>query len=806
MQTLLRHVLRSQYKALISILVLITLVVTFFTTIESAIVATQDEISSQVKPTLGGDIRVESPQAWTQEQKDFLTQIQEQYDVTYSQRLSLLYTALDGDTVQSFRMLAVDPQYPLYGEITDTQWQPLTVSTESILLTPRWVDFFTQKNQQATADTGTIIDIEGQRLHLDGVIAASPDLWWFSFVNEGELMYAPLSIITQTDLVTTWSRIEYERLIRTSDEQDIATITDALQESQLFEDVDDYLSANQSIGERVQDFRTFLFVIILAALMLSATILFFTVESFFFRTRCDSAILYLLGASKKQLTLLYVFVFVIVGIIGSSIGILGSYALTAIINNSTDLLTVTLMPDHLIQWVSIPFVLLCMTISLPLIQRLSSSPLSWLKTSLYTSYKTRDLITLFVIWTIGLMTIGYIQLDTIIRALFLVAWARWLVALLVGIGKGCIWLITLATRWLKQTTYAWFDGIRMLTRPGNMTSVMRSSRWLTMISLILVWLFGINISSTLQQTQGELPSAIVLNIPRDQGENIDFGQVGEGTLFSRVGTRIIAVNDTSLADFLGERMSGEFSREYSATIDQLDDPLIAGQETIWAWEISLDNDFARRLGVWLGDTLTISVIGREFDMTIVSLRQRREEIGAFFFLQLPAQQFADAPLTYFATITSTLPSPQLRARVTSNAWPSTTFIDANSLGETIRDITNQILTAVTSFAIALVVISLIVLIVSLTRMVAIFDYMARLYYYIWSPKGYMKQFFLAHAGSILSTSTLFGIIVGGGGAIALTLLSPFLTIDYALWAVFLGAVILWGIILIRSLLKILGTK
>lgn len=62
----------------------------------------------------------------------------------------------------------------------------------------------------------------------------------------------------------------------------------------------------------------------------------------------------------------------------------------------------------------------------------------------------------------------------------------------------------------------------------------------------------------------------------------------------------------------------------------------------------MDDDFASRLGVDVGDTVTFLLSGREITLTIANIRESvREGFRPFFYFSLDPVEFARAPRTYF---------------------------------------------------------------------------------------------------------------------------------------------------------------
>ena len=87
------------------------------------------------------------------------------------------------------------------------------------------------------------------------------------------------------------------------------------------------------------------------------------------------------------------------------------------------------------------------------------------------------------------------------------------------------------------------------------------------------------------------------------------------------------------------------------TVEQ-NDLIAAGRDALiplQAGEISVDSRVAEDLGIGVGSEIVMSIVGREFSFVVVQLRRTtRNAIRPFFFFQLPADQFASAPRSYFS--------------------------------------------------------------------------------------------------------------------------------------------------------------
>lgn len=68
-------------------------------------------------------------------------------------------------------------------------------------------------------------------------------------------------------------------------------------------------------------------------------------------------------------------------------------------------------------------------------------------------------------------------------------------------------------------------------------------------------------------------------------------------------------------------------------------------------EVSVADDFARRLNVEIGDKIEFFIAGRNFVLTIVSERKiQTDGTRPFFYFQLSQEQFSQAPKTYFIPV------------------------------------------------------------------------------------------------------------------------------------------------------------
>jgi putative ABC transport system permease protein len=115
--------------------------------------------------------------------------------------------------------------------------------------------------------------------------------------------------------------------------------------------------------------------------------------------------------------------------------------------------------------------------------------------------------------------------------------------------------------------------------------------------------------------------------------------------------------------------------------------------------ISLDVEAARAVGLEVGDSMTVSILGREIDATIASLREINwDTMGFNFVIVFSPGVLESAPHSFMATIS--MPEAQERpfARAVSRAFPTVSAIRVKEVVDTISNMLGQLSVAVRSAA------------------------------------------------------------------------------------------------------------
>jgi putative ABC transport system permease protein len=168
--------------------------------------------------------------------------------------------------------------------------------------------------------------------------------------------------------------------------------------------------------------------------------------------------------------------------------------------------------------------------------------------------------------------------------------------------------------------------------------------------------------------------------------------------------RILAVNGVPVADFHPKRQGSDWAlrTDVGFTYSAVPPPgtrLLAGHwwapDYLGPPEISFDARIAHDWGVGIGDSLSVSVLGRQFDLKIASLRDIHwQSLELNFLLIATPDPFAGAPHTVIATLRADPHQEGTVLAAVTNALPGVTGIDVGQVLAALKGLLGQIGTAV----------------------------------------------------------------------------------------------------------------
>lgn len=257
------------------------------------------------------------------------------------------------------------------------------------------------------------------------------------------------------------------------------------------------------------------------------------------------------------------------------------------------------------------------------------------------------------------------------------------------------WLVSgVARRMPRPRRPLWRLAIANLYRPGAQTSALVVALGLALTLFVTLAGIQTSLDAEIRRTvPAKAPNLFVLDIPSTEeqrfrtiiekqarGAEINTVPALRGTIVAYAGQRVAELKELPAGAWF---LRGERGVTYSARLPEGSD-LVAGQ---W-WPrnyrgpplISLDRKAAETLGIGVGDSLTVSVLGREIEARIASLRQVNwDTMGFNYVLVFSPDTLSAAPHRLAATITM----PPLRnAAVTREllrAFPDVSVIDVGEV-------------------------------------------------------------------------------------------------------------------------------
>lgn len=281
---------------------------------------------------------------------------------------------------------------------------------------------------------------------------------------------------------------------------------------------------------------------------------------------------------------------------------------------------------------------------------------------------------------------------------------------------------------LRKKYFYLYDAIRTLVRPLTPTVPVTLSLISVTVFFLVFATFSLAFRSKLLIDSTDTANIYAINILESDREKVS-QVIGSGAvMYDILRARIDGVNGKTLAEHLGEeRPSGEFTREFNITTTGLDIPILRWKSQITRWEVSVDDEFATRLGVTLGDRITFLLSGREITLIVANVRESvREWFRPFFYFSFDPIEFANAPRTYFVAEYAR-DTEQWKRDILSASGPHVTFIDIESILTIVRDISAKVLSVIGLFFLVVAFFALWAIIAFFARMRPIEDMKTRLY-------------------------------------------------------------------------------
>jgi putative ABC transport system permease protein len=649
------------------------------------------------------------------------------------------------------------------------------------------------------ANVGDELRVGALKLRIAQVITKEPDnvLDYFG-VAPRVLMNA--DDLAATKLIQTGSRVTY-RLLLAGDKSAVRAFSETfkgnLNRGERIETASDARSEVRVALERAQNF---LGLAALLSVILASVAVALAARRFSQRQLDSAAMMRCLGATGRDIFMLNVWQFLILGVIACALGCLGGFVLQAGLSAMlVGIFSVALpMPSPLpaLQGFAIGMVLL-LGFTLPPLLSLGKVPtLRVLRRDLNpfdgraTLAYALGFATLagLIIWRAGDVKLGSIALGGFVAALAIAALAGWL-------------LIRVASGLRGATSGSWRYGLANMKRHAGGSLVQIIALGLGIMALLLLTVVHRDMISSWQTNLGDnVPNRFVVNIQPDQLSEVRayFKERNFATpdLYPMVRGRLVAINDVRLntgayTDGRARRLSErEFNLSWATKL-QADNTIVSGK--FWdadtkEKEFSVEEGIAKSLGVKVGDTLTYDIAGSQFSAKVTNLRKVNwDSFRANFFVISTPNVLEGYPASYITSF-NLKPGNEAIANGLVQRFSNLSVIDLTAIMSQVKTISDQVSNAVSFVFLFALAAGLVVLYAAIatTQDERVFD--AAVMRTLGAKR---RQMLVVQLAEFLAIGLLAGLIASGGALALATVLSErILNVPYTInwWIPLIGIV------------------
>lgn len=553
---------------------------------------------------------------------------------------------------------------------------------------------------------GDTIEVGATHLTVASLITREPE-YSIGFINLGPRVLINAIDLPATGLIQQGSRITY-RLLVGGDAGSVKTLRNWIQSRlALGERIEGIRDARPEIKAALERAEKFLSLAAMASVVLAAAAVALTTRRFILRHLDGCAVMRCLGARQTEILYLYLYHFIILGIVASVIGcLLGLVAQEALVYLLSTMVEIELPWPSLLPVVHgiLVGIVLLLGFALPPLLNLRSVPaLRVLRRDigLSNAYSlTGYALGLAVLSILFLWKAGDARLGIFVITGFIVAIAIF--------GLFGLLLVKALLNTRSKTGGPWNYGLASIWRRATTSVVQTVALGLGLMALLTLTLIrGDLLQNWRTSLPPDTPNRFLVNIQKDQLQplKVFFSQhnIAQPTVHPMVRARLTSINGriVSPEDYSDIRAKRLVKREFNlswASKMRSDNQIIKGR---W-WQsgdmgkavLSMEVGVAERIGVHLGDTLTYNVAGSTFSAVVTSLRKVDwDSFRVNFFAVTPPGVLEQYPTSYITSFY--LPQHQVdKMNQLVIAFPNFLVIDVAAIITQVQKVIEQVTKAV----------------------------------------------------------------------------------------------------------------
>ncbi len=553
---------------------------------------------------------------------------------------------------------------------------------------------------QFDAEVGDSVKVGEVMFEIAGRLEQAPGQSGLS-TTVAPAVFIPLEHLPATGLNQKGSRINYNyyfKLAEGADADGLAGRLDSLMEIQRM-GYDTVASRKRETGRSFADLNKFLSLVGFVALLLGCIGVSSAIHIYIREKLNSIAILRCLGASSRQAFLIFLVQVMGVGLVGSVAGaLLGTFVQQLLPLVLRDFVPVAISSD--ISWRAIAQGIglgVCISVLfalLPLIGIRNIAPLNTLRLSLDAPGPFRDRWSWLIYGLIGLFVFSYayLQLDGIGQTLAFTVGVILSFLVLYAAASSLVWLVR---RFFPSSwSYLWRQGLSNLFRPNNQTVILIISIGLgTAFIATLFAVQGMLMTRVSLSSSENQPNMVLFDIQSSQRAAVADVVTAQGLpildevpivtvqLEAINGVTAEAARRDSTIEVSRRALGGELRSTYRSALSDSE------KVTVGTWigetaagdtaRVSLEEGYARRIRVDIGDELLFNVQGVRIPTIVGSFREVDwNRVQTNFRLIFPKGVIDDAP--QFHVLMTRVPDEATSARMQQavvRQFPNISIID-----------------------------------------------------------------------------------------------------------------------------------
>ncbi|MFT7034189.1 MAG: putative ABC transport system permease protein [Cyclobacteriaceae bacterium] len=670
----------------------------------------EEEIDRQAKTLLGADLLIGSNKSFTEEIRLTLDSIGNEHSQECSFASMIYFPRTMGTRLVQVR--ALSGPYPYYGSIEteprfaggDFQNGKYALVDEKLML-------------QYNVDVGDDIKVGEVLFKITGKLQKVPGQSGVTS-SISPVVYIPYYYLNQTGLIKKGSRIQYSYYYRFSNDIELKSVLDKYEKRlrKLSFKIDTVEERKEDTSSAFKNMAIFLNLSAFIALLLGSIGVAGAVHIYLKEKTESVAVLRCLGLKGNQAFYIYFYQVVIMGALGSFVGVvLGSAIQFLIPALLKDILPITIVPKLywyiILEGLALGLFIAVLFALLPLISLRKISPLLSIRLAYDDSSKPKTSVQHYIIYTLIILFIygfSFFQIGDPLKAFYFCLGLLATFVLLWSISLGLMKLTKKISN--QKWNYVTRQGIANLYRPNNQSILLVITIGLCTVLLSTLFFMRYLVIDQISITgRGERPNMVLFDIQSDQKEEIkaltidyDLPIVQEVPVVTMRLKELNGVNKSQAdKDTTLNYPDWMYNREYRITFR---DSLIDSETIIKGkWQgvvenssdsifVSVADGFAENLKLKLGDELLFNVQGALIKTYIGSLREidwRRVQTN--FLIVFPKGVLEEAP--QFHVLITKVDKSDVSARYQQavvRSYPNISIIDLELILKTVDDVLGKI--------------------------------------------------------------------------------------------------------------------